>query len=532
MIDRLFSNTFLSAYINHRNIYLLGLAFILCGLSWSNAMMSIGQIILLCNAALELNFSKKWKAMKSQPILWVLAGFIILHFVGLLWSTNIEYGLKDIRNKLPLIILPLIVVISKPLSKMEWRVLANLYLATLLIITLFSLNKLVGSEGISTLEKRELSINISHIRYGLNLCFAIFIILIGKLSSRLNWAYHILALWFLIAIVLFELYTGLISLLFVSLVILSKTLLSNKKNNTSALIYTSISIALTLFSGTYIYSVYHDFTSPIETSYNQENLNQLTPSNNPYHHDLEDKRKINGVYIARFIELKEVWASWEKRSDMDIHGTDLKGQNLQATLLSFLTSKGVRKDSSTVAELSEKEINAIENGVANVYYLKNNPIKIRIHKTLYELFSYQNVAYANGYSLVMRWIYWKTAWHIIKDNIWFGVGTGDVQDAFKEQYIEENSQLEEQYRRRSHNQYLSIWVGLGLIGLLYFIFSLVYPLFHISGELKALYLSFFLIATLSFLTEDTLETQAGVTFFAIFNSLLLLGFKNQDQTSS
>jgi len=37
------------------------------------------------------------------------------------------------------------------------------------------------------------------------------------------------------------------------------------------------------------------------------------------------------------------------------------------------------------------------------------------------------------------------------------------------------------------------------------------------------YLSFFIIAVISFLTEDTLETQAGVTFFAFFNSFFLLG---------
>jgi hypothetical protein len=43
------------------------------------------------------------------------------------------------------------------------------------------------------------------------------------------------------------------------------------------------------------------------------------------------------------------------------------------------------------------------------------------------------------------------------------------------------------------------------------------------------YYVFLIIALSSMLTEDTLETQAGVTYFALFNSLLLLqGEKNYD----
>jgi hypothetical protein len=34
---------------------------------------------------------------------------------------------------------------------------------------------------------------------------------------------------------------------------------------------------------------------------------------------------------------------------------------------------------------------------------------------------------------------------------------------------------------------------------------------------------FFIIIFMSMLTEDTLETQAGATFFAFFNALLLFG---------
>jgi O-antigen ligase len=81
--------------------------------------------------------------------------------------------------------------------------------------------------------------------------------------------------------------------------------------------------------------------------------------------------------------------------------------------------------------------------------------------------------------------------------------------------------LEQRWRLRAHNQYLSIAIGMGLVGLIWFLFTLFYPLLKLNMHANFLYVSFFAIAIISFLTEDTLETQAGVTFFAAFNSYFL-----------
>jgi O-antigen ligase len=78
------------------------------------------------------------------------------------------------------------------------------------------------------------------------------------------------------------------------------------------------------------------------------------------------------------------------------------------------------------------------------------------------------------------------------------------------------------YRKHPHNQYLSIGIAFGLLGLLWFVFALLYPLHANRGQLRYIALVFLVIVLLSMITEDTLETQAGVSFVTFFYCLLFL----------
>jgi hypothetical protein len=493
--------------------------------------MSIGQFILIGNAILELNFKNKWQKIRSNKVFILFAGIYLLHLIGLLWSTNYHYGFQDLKIKTPLLLLPLIIVSSAKISRRELKQIFSIYVLTLLLLSVWSFIKLQSLETNIGMDKRELSPFISHIRYGLNIAFAALLLLFTRVFSKFRFAVYLLGIWFIVCLFSFELYTGLVCFLVAGLLLLLRFLAVGIRKPAFTITALVVLSLILLIGAQQLYQVYQDYTTRVKTSYNQDSIILKTPNNNDYYYILDDERKVNGVYISRFMSLPEMWKEWEKRSELDIHGKDLKGQNLQATLLSFLTSKGLMKDSVGVSKLSDLEIKAVENGIANVYYLNHNRFQVRLHKTFSEIDNYLSSSYANGASLAMRIVYWKTAWHIIKDNFWFGVGTGDVKDAFQAQYEEDNSKLDQQYRRRSHNQYLAIWVAFGIIGLMVFLITLIYPLFHLNPNYKTLYLAFFTIAVLSFLTEDTLETQAGVTFFALFNSLILLGVKNQDQTS-
>ena len=59
------------------------------------------------------------------------------------------------------------------------------------------------------------------------------------------------------------------------------------------------------------------------------------------------------------------------------------------------------------------------------------------------------------------------------------------------------------------------------ISKIYFLFALLYPFISYGRKSGFLFAAFFLISILSMFSEDTLETQAGATFVALFFSLLL-----------
>src|SRR5690606_7590323 len=107
------------------------------------------------------------------------------------------------------------------------------------------------------------------------------------------------------------------------------------------------------------------------------------------------------------------------------------------------------------------------------YFTENNKIKSRIHSTLYEIKNYRKYHIAEGFSVAMRLEYWKVAFDIIEDKPFFGVGTGDIQVEFNKIYESDQSVLNNSdYWRRSHNQYLSTWIQIGIPGLLLLLFIL------------------------------------------------------------
>jgi O-antigen ligase len=76
---------------------------------------------------------------------------------------------------------------------------------------------------------------------------------------------------------------------------------------------------------------------------------------------------------------------------------------------------------------------------------------------------------------------------------------------------------------RAHNQFLTIFAAFGIFGLLWFLATLILPPLILKVR-RDYYFNFFLvISILSMLNEDTLETQAGVTFFAFFYVIFLFG---------
>jgi hypothetical protein len=69
-------------------------------------------------------------------------------------------------------------------------------------------------------------------------------------------------------------------------------------------------------------------------------------------------------------------------------------------------------------------------------------------------------------------------------------------------------------------------VGFGFIGFIWFMFTLIYPPVKLKGFRYFYFVVFYIIAMVSMVSEDTIESQAGVTFFVFFTGLFLLAWQH------
>jgi len=115
---------------------------------------------------------------------------------------------------------------------------------------------------------------------------------------------------------------------------------------------------------------------------------------------------------------------------------------------------------------------------------------------------------------------WKASFEIIKSNLWFGVGTGDVKDRLIEQYKEKNIEHALEFRLNAHNQFLQTFLTLGLPGILALLLMLILPMVASFRNRYYLYFVFILLFSVNIVSESMLEEQAGVVWYAFFNAIL------------
>jgi len=254
-----------------------------------------------------------------------------------------------------------------------------------------------------------------------------------------------------------------------------------------------------------------------QSKINVSKLETVTPFGNPYTHTAYPNTSVNGTPIFTYLCEEELKKSWNNRSSLNYDSLDNRKQPLRITLIRYMTSKGLRKDGYDFQKLTAKDIRFIENGIASIQETKTGfPARFEGIK-----FQLNNAMNPNGHSLLQRLEFWKTGWTIIKENWAIGVGTGDVQDAFDQQYTIENSALLPENRLRAHNAYLTNWISFGILGLLLFIWMNVAFFIENYKKRNILPLLFCIVAITTFFIEDTLETQMGAAFFAFFYALFL-----------
>jgi len=509
-------------YITQSRIYYALLMTMAVSLPLSKAFMSIFTGCLMLNWLIEGHFQVKLQRLKQRKSVLLFISVFFLYLIGLLWTKSTQWGMHDLKIQLPLLILPLVIGTSEALNQRQVKRIIYVFSAAVILASLCSIFALLGFSGKVIHDPREMSLFISHIRFSLLINISIFSLFwfflkVEKKNVLEKTLLLMAMLWLTIFLVILKSATGWIVFLIVSSVVIFQNILTIK-NRSGRVVLLGVLLSIFLLPAIYIGYVTQQFYTieklPSDLS------KERTSRGNAYMYDLNNKELENGHYTYLFINDDELREVWNKRSKINYDSTATSGYN-HYVLYRYLTSKGYRKDAEGLEKLTDDDIRNVENGMTNYRFVNPFSFYNRIYQIIWEIDVYNKGGNPSGHSVTQRLEYYKMAVQIIKENFWFGNGTGGYYEAYQAKYNQNKFFQGSKYRQRSHNMFLSYWIDFGLIGMCYICFALAAPVFIERKTKSFLLLIFLLIVLISFMNEDTLNNHDAISFFAFFYPLYL-----------
>lgn len=501
------------------HIFLTGLFFISVGLPLSRTLITFGEIILAVGWLLSGDFKKKWSLFINNWPLLVFLMIYLMHVAGFFYSSDTTYAMKDLRIKAPLFVLPVLLATGPRINQKDINKVLIFFVGAVIASGVVSCWILFTQNPSET---RQLSPFISHIRLSLMICLAVLItgyaIFNKEMKQKYRWLLGLLLLMLITYLFILEALTGIILFAILVPLVLIYAILYYK--NTIFRIVTSLFIVLYVLAVVIFITGFMKELHP-DISQQTKSLEFYTPQGNYYSHDTSGPINENGHLVWIYICEEELEEAWNQRSALAYDTTILNGYPISDVLIRYLSSKGLRKDAEGVQALSEEDIKNIEAGSTNYRYNNKLSIKPRLDQLKHEYWNYLQNNNPAGNSLLQRIELWRNARAIIAENMWFGVGTGDIKNAFSTQLENASSPLAGS-KLRSHNQYYAIAIAFGIVGLIIFLFAIIFPVYRSKKYNAFIPMIFLLIAMLSMITEDTLESQVGATFFSFFYAFLFL----------
>lgn len=510
----------------HEQVYFYTLILIPFSLPFSVFATSFLMLFLVLNWVVEMGYREKWVRFAQNRALQVFLLLFGLHVLGLLWSSDLAYGLNDLKIKLPLLSMPVIIGTSLSLTRKQVQWILLSFTLAVFVASMASLFKLMGWLPGEVNNFRDLSLFMSHIRFSLMIVLALLICVYYVFISKTNTAlperifYMLALLWFPVCLALLKSLTGLFIAFILVFLILLRLALKFRAPSIRFMILVPV-LMIPLFFWLYVSHAVERFYDADPSLL--EDLDTYTVEGNLYLNMPRNAELENGNYVWVHICDSELQREWNRVSSTDYWGRTTNGNSLRTTLIRFMTSKGLRKDAVGFRQLNENEIRAIEAGTANYMYMARFKIYPRIYEVIWEIDRYRLGGDPNGRSVVQRYLYLKAGKEIARENLWYGVGNGDIKEAFRAYYERVNSPLDERRRKMAHNQFLTFLISFGIPGFLISLLALTGPLFLAKRQHSFLALGFMILVLISMLSEDTLVTARGASFFAFFFSLFHFG---------
>ena len=503
----------------HSTIYFVGLLLIAFFMPLSMFVTNAAILLIVANWFVECGYAAKWERIKENKGILVFCAIFLVHLLWLVNTSNFDYAASDLRIKLPLLALPIAIGTSEAISMKKLNTILLVFVSGVFVASVTGFCVKFFDDGTNY---RSLSLFVSHIRLSLMICLSIFVLgyFIARKIFFTGWKVLIallVAAFLLFFMIVLQALTGFVCL-FVTLVVVLVALAVRTRQRRTRVLSIVSALAVVVMVGGFIAYVVHDFYRP--TAENRQL--ETTALGNPYDKVVDNGMIENGNVVNMNICRKELEGCWPQLSSIPLDSLDNRGQHIYATLIRYMTSRGLPKDAEGLLHLSDDDIANIENGETNYRFARHGGILNRMYVIMWELDVYSKTGESNGHSFTQRIEYMKYGFKLAKRNLLTGTGIGDVNDEYMAIYEEENSSLNPEWRNRAHNQFLTFLVAFGIFGFLICLFAWFYPAFSKWNSNGSIYyfMVFFIIATVSMFSDDTLETSTGAVLVSFFYALL------------
>ncbi|HTF28286.1 MAG TPA: O-antigen ligase family protein [Flavitalea sp.] len=139
----------------------------------------------------------------------------------------------------------------------------------------------------------------------------------------------------------------------------------------------------------------------------------------------------------------------------------------------------------------------------------------------------RNLEFSVSSTRMQRWL---LGWELFTDAPVFGHGSGEELQLLRNKYFDKGLYHAFIFRLNAHNQYLSLMIKSGILGLLIYGYILFYGIQSAIRHRDSLFLCFLLFVIIVSLSENLLDVNKGIFFYAFFFSFFLVGKNRPDHT--
>ena len=500
-------------------LFLIGASFIAIGIPFSLVMMSMGTIGVSVVYILEGGFKEKLGRL-NHPVLKPIIALILLFVVALLWTSDLKTGARIIRKVIPLLVIPLVFSGISSVSKRQINLLIWAFVAATVLSVLINIGVAFSADTLTLGNPRKISLFVSHIRLSLYIVLSI----VWVCYSNVNWALKILIVSVLSMFVfLAQTVTGMILLFVISMAVLLGVLTINGNQAFKYFRLIFSAIILVVF-GFLAYTTY-DFYNPNFP----EATPEFTENGKRYNPELENGFMENGNFLWSYVSFSELDGGFKSATGRSIWAENKDGNENYGVLIRYLNNKGLKKNAAGISQLDFNDFQRILLGSPYPDVWKYRGFSKRVRGLLFHLEKSRFSTDFRGNSIAEKIVFQTAGWKAYLNSPIIGAGTGDMKEALAGYYDEAYPNLPDERRRKPHNQYISYLVLAGPLALFLLIMIFVQQWRNVPAEFVNFGKAFVIIVLVSFLGEDTIGSQAGVTFVAFFSGLLFL-LKPRDES--